>query len=370
MKLGQVLYRHMLNRRSFDFARQAGATHLVVHLTDYFAGGGFENELGDQPVGSASGWGRAGDPDRLWTAQELKQLNAEVKDAGLELAALENIDPAFWHDVLLDGPKRDLHIANVQQLIRNMGEAGIPVLGYYFSLAGVCCRTKGPYARGGANCVGMDGVDETPIPNGMVWNMIYDPSAKGGTLPATTREQLWDRLRRFLEEVVPVAEKAGVRLAAHPDDPPLPELRQTPRLIYRPQEYQKLLDLYPSRNSGLELCIGTFGEMPEGGDIYDWVNNYAAQDRIVYVHMRNVRGKAPHYRESFIDDGDVDVLRMLRILRANRFQGVIIPDHAPQMSCDAPWEAGMAFALGYLKALMSVVERESSNANQIQTGQP
>ena len=105
------------------------------------------------------------------------------------------------------------------------------------------------------------------------------------------------------------------------------------------------------------------GEMPEGGDIYDWVNNYAAQDRIVYVHMRNVRGKAPHYRESFIDDGDVDVLRMLRILRANRFEGVIIPDHTPQMSCDAPWEAGMAFALGYLKALISVVERESSNAN-------
>lgn len=362
MKLGQVLYRHMLNRRSFDFARQAGATQLVVHLTDYFAGGGFENARGDQPIGGISGWGRAGDPDKLWTVDELKRLRSEVEDAGLELAALENIDPAFWHDVLLDGPRRDRHIANVQQLVRSIGEAGIPALGYYFSLAGVCCRTTGPFARGGAVCVGMDQSDDTPIPNGMVWNMVYDPHAAPGTLPATTREQLWDRLRRFLEAVIPVAEQAGVRLGAHPDDPPLPELRQTPRLIYRPEEYQKLIDLYPSRHNGLELCIGTLSEMADGGDIYEWVARYAAQDRIVYVHLRNVQGKAPRYRESFIDDGDVDVLRMLRVLRDNGFEGVIIPDHAPQMSCDAPWEAGMAFALGYIKALLSVVEQESPAA--------
>ena len=358
MKLGQVLYRHMLNRENYDFARQAGATHLVVHLTDYFAGRGFTNVAGDQPIGGMSGWGRAGDPDRMWTAEEMSRIKEEANEAGLQLEALENIDPAFWHDVLLDGPKRDAHIENVQTLIRNMGEAAIPVLGYYFSLAGVCSRSTGTYARGRAVCVQMNGADDTPVPNGMVWNMVYDADASSGTIPTTTREQMWDRLRRFLDEVLPVAETAGVRLAAHPDDPPLPELRRTPRLIHHPDHYQTLIDLNSSDHNGLEFCVGTIAEMPGTTNIYDVIDRYSAQGKITYVHLRNVHGKAPNYRETFIDNGDVDMLRVLRILHRNGFDGVLIPDHTQQMSCDAPWHAGMAFALGYMKALIRVVQEE------------
>ena len=81
MKLGQVLYRHMLNRENYDFARQAGATHLVVHLTDYFAGRGFTNVAGDQPIGGPSGWGQAGDPDRMWTAEEMSRIKEEANVA-------------------------------------------------------------------------------------------------------------------------------------------------------------------------------------------------------------------------------------------------------------------------------------------------
>ena len=69
-----------------------------------------------------------------------------------------------------------------------------------------------------------------------------------------------------------------------------------------------------------------------------------------YRFLDDVRDKVPHYKETFIDDGEVDVLRVLAILKRNRFEGVIIPDHAPQMSCAAPWHAGMAFAMGYLRA--------------------
>src|SRR5438132_547790 len=75
-----------------------------------------------------------------------------------------------------------------------------------------------------------------------------------------------------------------------------------------------------------------------------------------HVHLRNVRDKVPHYKETFIDDGEVDVLRVLAILKRNGFDGVIIPDHAPQMSCAAPWHAGMAFAMGYLKAGLQTLE--------------
>ena len=86
------------------------------------------------------------------------------------------------------------------------------------------------------------------------------------------------------------------------------------------------------------------------GDVYDAVERYSAQKRIAYVHLRNVHGKVPNYRESHIDDGDVDVLRILHILKKNDFSGLIIPDHVPQLTCDAPWHSGMAFAMGYLYA--------------------
>jgi mannonate dehydratase len=157
--------------------------------------------------------------------------------------------------------------------------------------------------------------------------------------------------------VVPVAEEAGVTLAAHPDDPPMPTMRAQPRLVYRPALYQKLIDLQPSPRNALEFCIGTIAEMSEG-DVYAAVDQYSRQGRLAYVHLRNVRGKVPFYKETFIDDGDVDVLRVLRILKKNRFEGVIIPDHAPQMSCAAPWHAGMAYALGYLRAALQTIKGE------------
>lgn len=349
MKLGLGLYRHMLTPENFRFARQCGCTHVIVHLVDYFHQGG--GDLQNQPVGSKSGWGRAGDPNRLWSYEELAALKQEINSYGLEWHAIENLDPAHWHDVLLDGPKKAQHLENVKTIVRNMGRAGIPVLGYNFSLPGVAGRIQGPFARGGAVSVGMNGTDDTPIPNGSIWNMVYDPDAPPGNVPSITSEQLWQRLADFLEAVVPVAEEAGVTLAAHPDDPPLPVLRQQPRLVYQPRLYQKLIDLKPSPRNALEFCVGTLAEMTEG-NIYEVVDQYSRQGKLAYVHMRNVNGKAPHYRETFIDDGDVNALRVLEILQQNHFDGVIIPDHTPQMDCGAPWHAGMAFALGYFRAVL------------------
>jgi mannonate dehydratase len=82
------------------------------------------------------------------------------------------------------------------------------------------------------------------------------------------------------------------------------------------------------------------------------VDTYSRQGKLAYVHFRNVRGKVPHYKETFIDEGDIDMLRVIRILKRNNYQGVLIPDHAPQMSCAAPWHAGMAYALGYMRAAL------------------
>jgi mannonate dehydratase len=356
MKLGLGLYRHMLNDDYYSFAVQAGCTHVIVHLVDYFKQGE-ANPHDNQPTGDKDKpWGVAGEPNRLWTVEELVRLRKQIEAAGLKLEGIENLDPAHWHDILLDGPKRDLHIRNVQAIVRAIGEAGIGILGYNFSIAGVCGRVRGPYARGGAVSAAMNGTVDTPIPNGTVWNMTYDLNAPGGFLPAISHEQLWSRLQRFLDEVLPVAEQAGVRLAAHPDDPPMPTMRQQPRLVYQPQMYQRLIDLSASPSNMLEFCLGTLAEMTEG-TLYDAVDRYSSQGRIAYVHFRNVKGKVPNYHETFIDDGDIDMLRVLSILYKNSFDGVLIPDHTPQMTCAAPWHAGMAHTIGFMRAAITALER-------------
>jgi mannonate dehydratase len=353
MKLGLGLYRHMLTRENFQFARQAGATHLVVHLVDYFRGDG-HSRTDNQPTGGHRGWGRAGDPHKLWSLEELVALREEVNRAGLTLEAIENFDPAHWHDILLDGPLKRQHFDNVKAIIRRLGAVGIPIMGYNFSVAGVCGRITGPFARGGAESVGMHGLCDDPMPLGMAWNMVYDPAAPPGTTPPVSREAIWNRVGEFLDEVIPVAEEAGVLLAAHPDDPPTPSLRGHARLIYQPRYFQQLIDRRPSPANALEFCIGTIAEMTEG-DVYETVDAYSRQSKIAYVHLRNVHGKAPHYHETFIDDGDVDMLRVLKTLHANGFQGVVIPDHTPQLACNAPWHAGMAHALGYMRAALQSI---------------
>ena len=136
MKLGLGLYRHQLDADHYRFARQCGCTHVVVHLVDYFRSSR-SNRPGDQPVGDDAGWGLAGDPDRLWGFEELAAIRKEINAAGLELEAIENFDPAHWHDVLLDGPKKRSQLENLKTTIRNVGKAGIPILGYNFSIAGV-----------------------------------------------------------------------------------------------------------------------------------------------------------------------------------------------------------------------------------------
>jgi mannonate dehydratase len=321
----------MLTRDYYDFARQAGCTHVVVHLVDYF-NRGTTNPRDNQPTGSKyEPWGVAGDPEKLWTIAELKQLRREIEDAGLVFAAIENLDPAHWHDILLDGPRYEEQLEKVKTIIRRMGEAGIPVLGYNFSLAGVCGRVTTASGRGRALTLEMDGpAEDEPVPKGVVWNMVYDEAAPPGVLPRVSNEQLWDRLRRFLEEVVPVAEQSGVRLAAHPDDPPMPTMRGQARLVYQPDMYQRLLDIAPSRSNALEFCVGTVAEMTEG-DVHEAVDRYS-----------------------------VDMVRILTILERNAFDGVIIPDHTPQMSCAAPWHAGMAHTLGFILAAKAVLKSSSS----------
>lgn len=357
MKIGLGLYRHMLKPENYQFARQAGATHIIAHLTDYFSTG---TALPDETTEGGS-WGLAS--SHIWTVEELATLKAGIEAAGLKLEVIENFDPGQWHDVLLDGPRRDEQIENVKTIIRNMGEVGIPVMGYSFSLVNVWGWSKGPWARGGAIATGWIkelAPPETPVPNGQVWNMVYDPNAPPGDIGMVSAEELHRRFSNFMKAVVPVAEKAGVRLASHPGDPPFATLRGTARLAYRPELYQEILDVVVSHSNALEYCVGTLSEMvSDVMDVYQATEAYSKQGKIAYVHLRNVHGKVPNYHEVFIDEGDTDMLRILEILYRNGYDGVIIPDHVPEMTCDSPWHAGMAHAIGWIKASIAAIERYS-----------
>jgi mannonate dehydratase len=358
MKLGFGFYHYMLNNEYYAFARQCGATHAVVHLVDYFYKGSGHTKEDNQPVGDIHGWGEAGATRHLWTYEYFMELRDAMARHGLTFEVLENFDPADWYDVLLDGPKKKEQIERLKAIVRDAGRAGIKIIGYNFSIAGVAGRVTGPFARGGAYSVGMEGPVNDPIPLGMVWNMVYDRNAPPGYLPEITHEELWRRLEFFLSELIPVAEEAGVVLALHPDDPPLERVRQQPRLVYRPSLYQRLLDRFPSPAVGLEFCLGTLAEM-EDDDLYRTIEQYVAQKRVAYIHFRNVRGKVPYYKEVFIDEGDIDMRRVIRILKDLGYEGILIPDHTPQMTCAAPWHAGMAYAMGYMKALIDCTEGSS-----------
>ncbi|MDP9351549.1 MAG: mannonate dehydratase [Chloroflexota bacterium] len=359
MRVGLGLYQNMLTQDNFRFAKQAGASHIVAHV------GSSKDAPRRAPLEDAPRtWGFGGDASGVWSYEALRELREAVNAEGLGLAAIENFHPLLWHDVLLDGPRKRDQLENLKLTIRNVGRAGIPCIGYNFSIAGVWGHVAGEYARGGAVSVaylGKHGPQETPIRNGEVWNTTYDPDAAEGTIGGVTEEQVWQRLEEFLRECIPVAEEAGVRLAAHPDDPPVPALRGAARAIYQPHHYQRLLDIVPSYYNSLEFCQGTTAEMSEG-DVYEAIDRYSKQGSIAYVHFRNVRGKVPSYHEVFLDEGDVDVFRALRIYKKNGFDGVFIPDHTPRMNCDGPWHAGMAYALGYMRAAVHAISAEKTTS--------
>ena len=357
VKLGLGLYREMLTAQNLQFARQAGATHIVAHLVSYFSRSDELNTAGSLD----EGWGVSVPEEERWTYEGLRDLRLLVEGEGLELAAIENFEPAHWYDVLLDGPRKVEQLEKLATIVRNAGRAGVPTIGYNFSIAGVWGRTTGSSARGGAQSVGFNDPEDLPMPLGMVQNMIYDIelyrcAAGGAGLGEVSAEQMRSRLSEFLETLVPVARDAGVRLAMHPDDPPISRLRGTARVAWCPEQYEQAVDLVRDPHSAMELCLGTVSEMPYA-DVYALANRYASEGRAAYVHFRNVRGKAPHYDEAFIDDGDVDMGRLLRSLIEAGYEGVVIPDHTPQLTCDAPWHAGMAYTLGWLRGVLCELGR-------------
>jgi mannonate dehydratase len=241
---------------------------------------------------------------------------------------------------------RDQQIAHLLQAVQVMGAVGIPILAYNFKLLNSKLLRSAPtQGRGASTYISFD----------------YDAYLKkpaASVTPPVSEAQVWDNLSYFLKAMVPAAEKAGVRMALHPDDPPVP--RGTPALagaahiVSSLEQYHKIFDHVPSRANGMLFCQGCVTEM-QGVDVYDAIRHMGSIDKIVMVHFRNVRGEFPRFQETFVDNGDVDMYRAMQAYRDAGFKGPFSLDHSPVFP--GAQIANQAFVIGYLRALIQAVYR-------------
>ncbi len=303
----------------------------------------------DYAVGTSGGRTRSGDGtgrgEPPWSRPALERVKKLYEEGGFKLAVIE------WRPPLgrakLGLPGRDEEIATVCELVRNMGALEIPVWCYEWMVLGVLRTSSTLPARGGALATGYDHAQMKDL-----------PLTKSGVVKD---EQLWANLEYFLKRVLPVAEKAGVKLAMHPDDPPLSPIRGVARIMRSVENFQRLVDLVPSPSNGITLCQGNFTLMTD--DLPGVIRKFGQQKKIFFVHFRDVRGTPEKYEETFHDEGKTDMVACTRAYREIGYEGVCRPDHVPTMegdSNDKPSYStiGRLFAIGYIKGIEDAVYGE------------
>lgn len=283
--------------------------------------------------------------DGYWELDGILEMKRRIESFGLKLAGIETIPNRLYEDVKRGGPRRDEQIENFCRTVRNLGRAGVDRLAYVWNVLNIAFRTGyTPTGRGGAIVSVYHHADMAPAP----------PAEVG----EYTDEFLWGTLEYFLKAVLPVAEEAGVMLALHPDDPPVPQIAGVARIIRSVDAYKRVLDMVLSPMNGLEFCQGCVAEMSQDvEEVYEAIRYFCERRAIAYVHFRNVIGTVPDFEESFIDDGKVDMLRAMRTYKESGYDGLFMLDHTPRLVGDTPWaHRGRAYAVGYIKGLLKCVE--------------
>lgn len=310
--------------------------------------------------------------EHRWETADLIDLRLRCEEAGLRLEAIENIPTAFYERAMLGLPGRDEEIEHVRATIRSIGRAGIPILGYNFMPLSVWRTSVATPGRGGAIMTAFDlEIAQDPARAGDVWVARRDKGRDDPFVPAARidpgvvldDDAMWANYRYFMAAVLPVAEEAGVVLALHPDDPPVPSLGGIARLFRSVDALERAMAIVPSPNSAMELCLGTVSEMGGEAAVLDAVERFGPRGRIAYVHLRDVKGIVPRFEECFIGEGNYDPLRVLRALKRAGFDGFLLDDHVPRMIDDSDYmHRGRAHAIGYLQGLLQAVLGEDPPA--------
>jgi len=270
----------------------------------------------------------------------LVKIKAAYEESGLTISGVES-HPVAAEKIKLGLPGRDEEIENYCAAIEALGKVGIPMCCYNF-MAGIgWYRTKTDIAeRGGALSSEFD--NEIAKKQGITrWGRISE-------------EKIWDNITYFLKRIIPVAEKAGVKMALHPDDPPISPLRGIGRILISGSAFRRVLQIVPSPVNGITFCQANFKLM--GGDIRALVREFGGQGKIFFVHLRDVKGTGERFHETFHDNGPTDMPQMLKLYHEVGFDGPIRPDHAPTLASESNQSPGYAMqgkvlAIGYLKGI-------------------
>ena len=189
----------------------------------------------------------------------------------------------------------------------------------------------------------------------------YDSYMKDRTglhTPEISEAEMWGRMEKFLNAVIPAAEKAGVKMALHPDDPPIPEpLGGVWQICSSTDQFRRVFDSVPSESNRMLFCQGCMTELL-GQEVYGFIEEMASKNKIQWVHFRNVKGQLPYFEEVFPDNGEIDMKRAMEIYRDNGFNGPFMMDHTPKfMGGNAPLsqKLGKAYCIGYIRRLIQEV---------------
>jgi mannonate dehydratase len=282
--------------------------------------------------------------ERPWERHALARMKELYRQYGLEVVVIEDTPP--MDEIRLGHPGREEQIEWFCTQLRAMGEVGITTLCYNWVAISDWARTSASVRlRGGAITSGYDDAVMRAAP----------PLVEPGTI---TPEQLWNAYEYFLRAVVPVAEEAGVRIALHPDDPPIPEVRGVPHIMTSPDAFERVLTTVDSEWSGITFCQGNFALMTT--DVPSLIRQLGRSKRVLFAHFRDVAGDARNFVEVFHDEGPTDMLECMRAYRDIDFDGVIRPDHVPALEGETNETFGYStlgrlFAIGYITGLREAV---------------
>ena len=277
----------------------------------------------------------------LWDVESFRRTHNIFRENGFQLIGLEG-DQFDMTRIKLGLPGRDEDLDHYRQMLENMGRLGVQLLCYNFMATGWYRTHKDLPERAGALVTGFD--YETSR---------HEPLTKFGEVPA---EKIWENYTYFLEAVLPTAEAAGVQMAMHPDDPPVPTLHGIGRIFISAKATRRALSLSDSPAHGLTFCQGTYTTMGENipALIDEW------KERIRFVHIRDVTGTPSHFRETFHDNGPSDMVTAFRAYRDAGFTGPLRSDHVPTMAGEDNRTHGYEmkgnlFGIGYMKGIMDAL---------------
>ena len=292
-----------------------------------------------------------------WTTDALVALKERWAKHGISLemlhiplgsrSAYDNEAGAIF---LKPSDERDRQIDWMKETVRMAGEAGIRGLNYNITILGHL-RTPAKTGRGGAtvSTFELDKLDQS--------------AAEFEDGPAD-EDEMWERINHWLQEIIPVAEEYKVQMACHPSDPGI-GVGNTYRGVARPlgmvDGFKKLIELYDSPYNGLNFCQGCMSESLENPaeEIFDVIRYFGERKKIFNVHFRNIKGGLGNFVEVFPDEGDIHMIRALKVYKDVGYKYMIMPDHVPGIGGPESGKVGFAYTYGYIHAALQAVEELS-----------